>query len=36
MSAADTVLISIAGAGVAGWLIADEPIVATACVVART
>ena len=34
MSAADTVLITIAGVGVAGWLIADEPIVATACVVA--
>jgi hypothetical protein len=34
VSAADTVLISIAGVGVAGWLIADKPIVATACVVA--
>jgi hypothetical protein len=28
------VLIAVAGAGVAGWLIADEPVVATACVVA--
>jgi hypothetical protein len=34
VSAADTVLITIAGVGVAGWLIAGEPIVATACVVA--
>jgi hypothetical protein len=34
VSAADKVLIAIAGCGVAGWLIADEPIVATACVVA--
>jgi hypothetical protein len=30
----ELVMIAIAGAGVAGWLIADEPIVATACVVA--
>jgi hypothetical protein len=34
LSAAETVLIVIAGGGVAAWLIADEPIVATACVVA--
>jgi len=27
-------LIALAGVGVAGWLIADEPVVATACVVA--
>jgi len=27
-------LIALAGAGVAGWLIADAPVVATACVVA--
>jgi hypothetical protein len=33
VSASDVVLIVIAGAGVAGWLVADEPIVATACVV---
>ena len=30
----EVVMIAIAGGGVAGWLIADEPIVATACVVA--
>lgn len=34
LSAADTILIAIAAGGVAGWLIADEPVVATACVVA--
>jgi hypothetical protein len=34
LRAPETVLIAIAGGGVAGWLIADEPIVATACVVA--
>jgi hypothetical protein len=27
-------MIALAGAGVAGWMIADEPVVATACVVA--
>ena len=27
-------MIALAGAGVAGWVIADEPVVATACVVA--
>ena len=30
----DLVLIAVAGVGAAGWLVADEPIVATACVVA--
>jgi hypothetical protein len=30
----ELVMIAIAGGGVAGWLIADEPVVATACVVA--
>ena len=34
LSAADAALIAVAGGGVAGWLIADEPVVATACVVA--
>jgi hypothetical protein len=34
LSAGDRILITLAAAGVAGWLIADEPIVATACVVA--
>jgi hypothetical protein len=34
LSAADLVLIAIAGGGVAGWIVADEPIVATACVIA--
>ena len=34
MSAAELVMIAIAGAGVAGWIVADEPIVATVCVVA--
>ena len=29
----DTVVIAIAGAGVAGWILIDEPVVATACVV---
>ena len=27
-------MIAIAGAGVIGWIVADEPLVATACVVA--
>ena len=31
---ADCVMLVIAGAGVAGWLLADAPLVATACVVA--
>ena len=34
VSPADMVLIAIAGAGVAGWIVADEPIVATVCVIA--
>ena len=34
VSARDRVVIAIAGCGVIGWMIADEPIVATACVVA--
>jgi len=34
VSPAEMVLIAIAGAGVAGWIVADEPIVATVCVVA--
>jgi hypothetical protein len=33
LSATDRFLITFAAAGMAGWLIADEPIVATACVV---
>jgi hypothetical protein len=32
-SASDVLMITFAGVGVAGWLIADEPIVATVCVV---
>jgi hypothetical protein len=31
---ADRLLVALAGAGVAGWLVADAPLVATACVVA--
>ena len=34
LRAADGLLIAIAGAGVAGWIVADEPIVATACIIA--
>ncbi len=34
VSPADAALIAVAGAGVAGWLVVDEPVVATACVVA--
>ena len=34
VSRADITMIAIAGAGVTGWIVADEPIVATACVVA--
>ena len=34
MSRADITMIAIAGAGVIGWIAADEPLVATACVVA--
>ncbi len=34
VSPGELVMIGLAGAGVAGWLIPDEPVVATACVVA--
>jgi hypothetical protein len=34
VSRADITMIVIAGAGVIGWIAADEPLVATACVVA--
>ena len=34
LSATDGLLIAIAGGGVAGWIVADEPIVATACIIA--
>ena len=34
LSPAELVLLGFAGAGVVGWLVADEPVVATACVVA--
>ena len=34
VSARDRVVIAIAACGVLGWIVADEPIVATACVVA--
>jgi hypothetical protein len=34
VSAAEVVMMAIAGAGVIGWLLADEPVVATACVIA--
>ena len=34
VSPADITMIAIAGAGVVGWIVADEPLVATACVVA--
>jgi hypothetical protein len=34
VSRADLVMLAVAGAGVAGWLLVDEPVVATACVVA--
>ena len=33
-SATELVMIAVAGAGVIGWILADEPIVATTCVVA--
>jgi hypothetical protein len=34
VNALDVTLIAIAGAGVSGWLLAGDPLVATACVVA--
>jgi hypothetical protein len=30
----EAIMIALAGAGVIGWIVADEPIIATACVVA--
>jgi hypothetical protein len=34
VNALDVTLIAVAGGGVAGWLLAGDPLVATACVVA--
>jgi hypothetical protein len=34
VSAIEIAMIAVAGGGVVGWILADEPIVATACVVA--
>ena len=34
VTAADRVMVAIAGGGVVGWIVADETIVATACVIA--
>ena len=34
MSRVEVLMVVIAGGGVTGWLLADEPVVATACVVA--
>ena len=34
VSVTDLVMMAIAGAGVVGWVLADEPVVATACIVA--
>ena len=34
LSPAELIMIGIAGAGVIGWIVADEPLVATVCVVA--
>ena len=34
LSASDGVLIAIAGAGVAGWMLAQEPVIATVCIIA--
>jgi hypothetical protein len=34
LNPADIVMIVVAAGGVAGWIVADEPLVATACVVA--
>lgn len=34
VSATDVLMITVAAAGLAGWLVADKPIVATLCVVA--
>src|SRR5215204_2233492 len=34
MSAPEAVMLALAGGGVAGWIVADEPVVAIACVIA--
>ena len=34
LSPTEAVMIAIAGAGVIGWIVVDEPLVATACVIA--
>jgi len=34
VSAPDRLMIAVAGAGVLGWIVLDEPVIATACVVA--
>jgi hypothetical protein len=34
LSRTDVIMVALAGAGVAGWIVADEPAIATLCVVA--
>ena len=34
LSPADLLMIALAGGGMIGWIVADEPVIATACVVA--
>ena len=34
LSPADVLMLTVAGGGVIGWIVADEPVIATACVVA--
>jgi hypothetical protein len=34
LSPADVLMITLAGSGMIGWIVADEPVIATACVVA--
>jgi hypothetical protein len=34
LSPADVLMLTLAGGGVIGWIVADEPVIATACVVA--
>ena len=34
LSPADVLMITLAGGGVIGWIVSDEPVIATACVVA--
>jgi hypothetical protein len=34
LSPADVLMITLAGGGVIGWIVADEPVIATVCVVA--